>query len=116
MTNNQLAKLIHPTDGQKVDGGYRLRLALYQLVIEVAPDSDDAFVAIDGELDLSAVRFQSPPPRTRWPGWPRAFEARSRLAAIVANVYPDVRRAGAVFKRNGVTIGVLELPLARALT
>jgi hypothetical protein len=95
----------------KVDGGFRVTLELYALTNEVFPDSDYQMVLVEGELDWSWVRHDGRTPWVRPCLFGRAFQVRERLAALVHGLYPDVRRAAVAFWRQGVPIGVIELPL-----
>lgn len=100
----------------------QLRELLIVLAHELFPDAREVALAVDNGLgpdaknSWSGIRVNRVPRRHRWPARPRAFQTRRRIGKLVAAIFGDHARAGAVFYRGDRTkpddlIGAVSIPL-----
>lgn len=71
-----------------------LQHALLAWTYEVFPEATSAslVLSLDDE-DFAAIRVQVPGVRPRWPGWPRAYQARQMIERLTVQLYPEAERA-----------------------
>lgn len=90
-----------------------LRHALLAWTFETYPEATSAtLILLLGGEEFAAIAVDVPGERPRWPGWPRAWQARRLIEDIASELYPEAERADVVVHVGGVDrSGVLPIRL-----
>ncbi|WP_143393878.1 hypothetical protein [Fimbriiglobus ruber] len=89
-----------------------VRMCLVAWMQEVFPEATSASAIVTWRTGgYTAVDVGPVPVRLRWPGFPRAVEARDRLRAAVRAAIPDCATIDVVFYVDDRRSGILPIPL-----